>query len=108
MAEIARHPAFKSSDIHDLSKDEIRERTMEKFAEMVHFVTTESLEVFNLRLQVSTSAWRGYGARARILTGQVIGVADPAFWTRFGVAYGLFLGAVRSGATPNQLCRLSS
>lgn len=62
MAEIARHPAFKSSDIHDLSKDEIRERTMEKFAEMVHFVTTESLDVFNLRLQVSRS--RNY-VRAR-------------------------------------------
>ena len=30
MAEIARHPAFKLSDIHDLSKDQIRERTMEK------------------------------------------------------------------------------
>lgn len=23
-------------------------------------------------------------------------------WTRFGVHYGLFLGAIRSGATPNQ------
>jgi hypothetical protein len=28
--QIARHPAFKLSDIHDLSKDELRERTMEK------------------------------------------------------------------------------
>ncbi|KAK4690092.1 acyl-CoA oxidase, partial [Tremellales sp. Uapishka_1] len=63
MAEIARHPAFKLSDIHDLSKDELRERTMEK----------------------------------------LIGIADPSFWTRFGVAYGLFLGALRSGATSNQL-----
>jgi acyl-CoA oxidase len=33
----------------------------------------------------------------------VIGIADPGFWTRFGVAYGLFLGAIRGGATPNQL-----
>ncbi|OWZ77266.1 acyl-CoA oxidase [Cryptococcus neoformans A2-102-5] len=84
MAEIARHPAFKLSDIHDLSKDELRERTMEKFASMVYFVTNESLEVFTLRMQL-------------------IGIADPSFWTRFGVAYGLFLGALRSGATPNQL-----
>ncbi|WWD19387.1 hypothetical protein CI109_103847 [Kwoniella shandongensis] len=84
MAEIARHPAFKLSDIHDLSKDELRERTMEKFASMVYFVTTESLETFSLRMQL-------------------IGIADPSFWTRFGVAYGLFLGALRSGATPNQL-----
>ncbi|ORY32176.1 acyl-coenzyme A oxidase I [Naematelia encephala] len=84
MAEIARHPAFKLADIHDLSKDELRERTMEKFASMVYFVTTESLETFQLRMQL-------------------IGIADPSFWTRFGVAYGLFLGALRSGATPNQL-----
>ncbi|KAK8854478.1 hypothetical protein IAR55_003216 [Kwoniella newhampshirensis] len=84
MAEIARHPAFKLSDIHDLSKDELRERTMEKFASMVYFVTNESLETFSLRMQL-------------------IGIADPSFWTRFGVAYGLFLGALRSGATPNQL-----
>lgn len=29
-SQIARHPAFKLSDIHDLSKEELRERTMEK------------------------------------------------------------------------------
>ena len=57
---------------------------MEKFASMVYFVTTESLETFSLRMQL-------------------IGIADPSFWTRFGVSYGLFLGALRSGATPNQL-----
>jgi hypothetical protein len=33
---------------------------------------------------------------------ELIGIADPAFWTRFGVHYGLFLGAIRSGATANQ------
>lgn len=91
MAEIARHPAFKNNDIHDLTKEEIRERTMEKFAAMVYYVTHESLETFTLRMQL-------------------VSIADPAFWTRFGVAYGLFLGALRSGATPNQLgectCRL--
>jgi hypothetical protein len=36
------------------------------------------------------------------LISQLIGMADPSFATRFGVAYGLFLGALRSGATPNQ------
>ena len=41
------------------------------------------------------------------LTVQLIGIADPSFWTRFGVSYGLFLGALRSGATPNQLSKLS-
>jgi hypothetical protein len=52
---------------------------------MVYYVTNESLDTFSLRMQL-------------------IGIADPSFWTRFGVAYGLFLGALRSGATPNQLC----
>lgn len=33
---------------------------------------------------------------------RLIGIADPAFWTRFGVHYGLFLGAVRGGATAAQ------
>ncbi|KAL7416641.1 putative acyl-coenzyme A oxidase I [Mrakia frigida] len=83
MAEIARTPSFRLDDIHDLSKDEVRERTMEKFSTMVHYVTTESIETFTLRMQL-------------------IGIADPAFWTRFGVHYGLFLGAVRGGATPAQ------
>lgn len=33
---------------------------------------------------------------------QIVSVADPGFWTRFGVSFGLFLGALRSGATPAQ------
>ena len=56
---------------------------------MVYFVTTESLETFSLRMQL-------------------IGIADPSFWTRFGVSYGLFLGALRSGATPNQMSECDS
>lgn len=53
MAEISRDPAFYLADIYDLSKDQIRERTMEKFASLVHYVTTEPLDVFNYRMQVS-------------------------------------------------------
>jgi len=83
MQEIERDPAFRLDDIHDLTKDQIRERTMTKFANMVHYVTTERLDVFTKRMEL-------------------IGIADPAFWTRFGVHYGLFLGAIRSGATANQ------
>ena len=56
---------------------------------MVYFVTTESLETFSLRMQL-------------------IGIADPSFWTRVGVSYGLFLGALRSGATPNQMSEWDS
>ncbi|KAJ9110296.1 hypothetical protein QFC19_001699 [Naganishia cerealis] len=83
MAEIARDPAFYLADVYDLSKDEIRERTMEKFASLVHYVTSEPLDVFNYRMQL-------------------ISTVDPGFWTRFGVHFGLFLGAIRSGASPAQ------
>lgn len=55
-----------------------------QFSAMVEFVTSESIEVFTQRMAL-------------------VGIADPAFWTRFGVHYGLFLGALRSGATPNQM-----
>ncbi len=35
-----------------MTKDQLRERTMEKFAVMVHHVTSEPLDVFDLRMQV--------------------------------------------------------
>lgn len=56
---------------------------LSKFASMVTYVTNEKLDVFTKRMEL-------------------IGIADPAFWTRFGVHYGLFLGAIRSGASANQ------
>lgn len=54
---------------------------------MTGFVTSESIDVFTQRMAL-------------------VGIADPAFWTRFGVHYGLFLGALRSGATSNQMSEL--
>lgn len=39
-AQLARTPAFRLDDIHDLTKDEVRERTMEKFSAMVSFLTS--------------------------------------------------------------------
>lgn len=54
------------ADIHDLTKNQIRERTMAKFQSMVHYVVNERLDVFTKRMEL-------------------IGIADPAFWTRFGV-----------------------
>lgn len=64
MAEIARHPAFRNNDIHDLTKDEVRERTAEKFASMVYFFTSESIEAFQERMAL-------------------ISIADPAFWVSY-------------------------
>ncbi|KDN48547.1 acyl-coenzyme A oxidase I [Tilletiaria anomala UBC 951] len=83
MLELERNPLFYMGDYHDLTKDELRERTMSRIASLVHYVTNESVEEFTKRMEL-------------------IGLFDPGFWTRFGVHYGLFLGAIRSGATPNQ------
>lgn len=83
MLEMSRDPAYYAVDIHDLTKDQIRERTMAKIQSLVHCVTNESIEVFQKRMEV-------------------IGLFDPGFWTRFGVHYGLFVGAIRSAATSNQ------
>ncbi|GAA6033645.1 hypothetical protein JCM8097_004363 [Rhodosporidiobolus ruineniae] len=84
MIDLARDPLFKLDDIHDLTKAQIRERTMAKFASMVHYVLNERIDVFQQRMNI-------------------VSLADPSFWTRYGVHYGLFLGAIRSGATANQM-----
>ncbi|GAA5898215.1 hypothetical protein JCM6882_000105 [Rhodosporidiobolus microsporus] len=84
MIDLARDPLFRLDDIHDLTKAQIRERTMAKFPSLVHYVLNEPLDVFQQRMNI-------------------VSLADPAFWTRYGVHYGLFLGAIRSGATANQM-----
>jgi acyl-CoA oxidase len=65
MIELSRDPAFRLDNIHDMSKDEIRELTMQKFSSIVHYVTTEKLADFNKRMTV-------------------ISYTDSAFWTREG------------------------
>ncbi|ORZ01098.1 acyl-CoA dehydrogenase/oxidase C-terminal [Syncephalastrum racemosum] len=84
MQEIERDPLFKMDDMHDLSKAELRERTMEKFRSMIHHLQNESVDTFKKRMEV-------------------ISLIDPGFWTRFGVHYGLFVGALQSNASPGQL-----
>ncbi|KAK0546531.1 fatty-acyl coenzyme A oxidase [Tilletia horrida] len=83
MIELARDPIYSTKGWHDMSKDEIRERTMQKIASLVHYVMNETVDVFTKRMEL-------------------IGMHDPGFWTRFGVHYGLFLGAIRGSATANQ------
>jgi acyl-CoA oxidase len=82
MLEISRDPVMYLKDVHDLSKDELRERTMEKIAAMRHY-TKEDAKTFARRCQV-------------------VGLSDAGFQTRFGVSTGLFLGAVRNGSTEEQ------
>ena len=83
MLELERDPTFFNDDIYDLSKDQLRERTMLKMHSIVNWFTNENLDDFQARLAV-------------------ISVLDPGFWTRFGVHLGLFSNAVRSGATSGQ------
>ncbi|KAI8379209.1 acyl-CoA dehydrogenase/oxidase C-terminal [Radiomyces spectabilis] len=84
MLELERDPLFKMDDIHDISKSELRERTMEKFRSLLHHLQNESVDTFRKRMEV-------------------VSMIDPGFWTRFGVHYGLFVGALQSNATPGQL-----
>ncbi|KAF9952078.1 fatty-acyl coenzyme A oxidase [Modicella reniformis] len=83
MMELERDPTFRMYDMYDVTKDEIRERTMEKFRTIVHYVSAEPVSVFTMRMQT-------------------ISLIDPGFWTRFGVHYGLFFGALRGSATSAQ------
>ncbi|KAI9031818.1 acyl-CoA dehydrogenase/oxidase C-terminal [Phycomyces nitens] len=84
MLELERDPLFKMHDIHDISKDELRERTMQKFSSLLHHLQNEPVDQFRKRMEV-------------------VSMLDPGFWTRFGVHYGLFIGALQSNATPGQL-----
>ena len=83
MLEASRDPVFYSADIYDLTKEQIRERTMQRIQRLAHYVTSESVDDFQKRMELMS-------------------LLDPGLWTRLGVHYGLFLGAIRSGATPNQ------
>ncbi|KAF9391005.1 fatty-acyl coenzyme A oxidase [Podila verticillata] len=83
MMELERDPTFRMYDMYDVTKDEIRVRTMEKFRTIVHYVSSEPVPIFTMRMQT-------------------ISLIDPGFWTRFGVHYGLFFGALRGSATSSQ------
>ena len=76
MMELSRDPAWRLDNVHDMSKDEIRESTMRKFSSIVHYVTSEKLADFQKRMAV-------------------ISYTDSAFWTRFGVHYFGYLHSER-------------
>ncbi|KAH8552923.1 acyl-CoA dehydrogenase/oxidase C-terminal [Umbelopsis sp. PMI_123] len=83
MLELERDQVFRLYDFHDLTKEQLRERTMEKFRSLLHHLTNESVNTFRKRMEV-------------------VSLIDPGFWTRFGVHYGLFFGALQGSATPGQ------
>ncbi|ORZ29878.1 acyl-CoA dehydrogenase/oxidase [Catenaria anguillulae PL171] len=84
MLELERDPLWRMDDHANLSLAEVRERTMAKARLIVHFLANEPVHVFRQRMAV-------------------ISVVDPAFWTRLGVHYGLFFGALQSQASSAQL-----
>ncbi|KAI9297992.1 acyl-CoA oxidase [Neoconidiobolus thromboides FSU 785] len=84
MLQLERDPAWKLSDQPNLSLEQIRERTLDKARSIISYLAAEPLKNFKLRMEV-------------------ISYTDPAFYTRFGVHSGLFLGAIQGQATPNQL-----
>ncbi|TPX56083.1 acyl-CoA oxidase [Powellomyces hirtus] len=83
MLQLERDPVWQVADHHDLTLQEIRERSMAKVRRAAHHVGNESMGLFKLRMEL-------------------ISVLDPGTWTRIGVHYGLFFGALRGGATPEQ------
>lgn len=65
MLEFERDLTFKNDDIHDLTKDQVRERTMEKIVAIANYLQTESVDLFTKRMGM-------------------VSVIDPAAWTRGG------------------------
>lgn len=84
MLSIERDPDMRNDDWYDLTKDQVRERTMKKFRNMAHYVTVDTEQTSFLRLAL-------------------VSIVDPGFWTRFGVHYGLFFNALRGSASDSQL-----
>lgn len=84
MMQLERDPSWKLSDQPNLSLAEIRERTLNKAQSLLNHLSTEQVKDFKLRMEV-------------------ISYTDPAFYTRFGVHVGLFLGAFQGQATQSQL-----
>lgn len=83
MLQFERDPIMKTIDSHEFSLSQHRERTMQKIRRMAGYLGSESVNDFRVRMQVLT-------------------LLDPGSWTRIGVHYGLFFGALQGQATPDQ------
>ncbi|KAJ2289942.1 fatty-acyl coenzyme A oxidase, partial [Coemansia sp. RSA 2706] len=84
MLELERDPLWRVSDHPNLTLAETRERAMKKIRRLADQATSRPLEETMVRMGI-------------------ISVVDPGFWTRFGVHFGLFFGALQGQATPAQL-----
>jgi acyl-CoA oxidase len=84
MLEFERDPVMKTIDTPTQDLATIRLRTMQKVARMGGYLSSESMNDFKERMSMLT-------------------MFDPASWTRIGVHFGLFFGAVSGQATSEQL-----
>ncbi|EGF79196.1 hypothetical protein BATDEDRAFT_89509 [Batrachochytrium dendrobatidis JAM81] len=84
MLQLERDPVMKTIDHSDLSLSQIRERTMQKVRRLAYYVANEPVRNFKMRMSVLT-------------------LVDPGTWTRVGVHFGLFFGALQGQATSEQL-----
>lgn len=75
---------YKTDDLADLNKDELRERVISKAAFLVSKTDQESIQELRIRFRV-------------------LSIIDPGFLTRMGVHFGLFLGTVSGSGTDEQL-----
>eukprot|EP00002_Diphylleia_rotans_P003754 TRINITY_DN12636_c0_g1_i1.p1 TRINITY_DN12636_c0_g1~~TRINITY_DN12636_c0_g1_i1.p1 ORF type:complete len:700 (+),score=147.84 TRINITY_DN12636_c0_g1_i1:52-2151(+) len=84
VSELKADPLFKNSDRYDLTQSQSRERCITKFKSLVRWFLEDPEDDSRLRMTI-------------------VSLLDPELNTRIGVHYGLFFGAVRGQATPEQL-----
>lgn len=82
MTSIERDPLFDNDKYYDLTKDELRELTVQRVASLATHVS-HSPQILHKRFAITA-------------------IADPGSGTRTGVHYGLFLGSVRGSGTNEQ------
>lgn len=82
MASIERDPLFDNEKYYDLTKDELRELTVQRVASLSSHIN--SVGALHKRFALT-------------------GLADPGTGTRTGVHFGLFLSSVRGSGTLNSL-----
>jgi len=83
--QMERDPVlFTDGSVYDMSKEQLREATAAKINRVSRYLETDPIHIFSTRLSL-------------------IGVFDPAVFTRIGVNLGLFLSCVRGNGTSSQM-----
>ncbi|ODQ67990.1 acyl-coenzyme a oxidase 2 [Nadsonia fulvescens var. elongata DSM 6958] len=83
MLDFERDPVFNNDNYYDLSKSEVRKLTMQRIARLVPMIINDSEEDSVKRFSI-------------------LGICDMSTYTRTGVHFGLFFGAIRGSGTTEQ------